>query len=147
MMPRLSILLLMMVMVMATLSTMVAADVAGDMLDAINKFRDKFFLPKLERKEELVRGAQEHSNRMRDANNASHFLRNEPGLFERYGLNGAAVVVSENISTEKTLQKAMDKWEISKGHFRNMVANVKYFGGGLAIGSDGKYYWTQAFSS
>ncbi|KAI9596639.1 hypothetical protein BDF19DRAFT_421665 [Syncephalis fuscata] len=136
-----------MVMAVAILTNFVVADVADDMLNALNALRAKYILPPLQKSDTLVAGAQKHSDEMKNSHVLGHFLNGEPGLMERYQGPEKLRRVAENISAETTLQQAMDKWEISGVHFGHMTSSsFRFFGGGLAVGADGAYYWTQAFA-
>ncbi|RKP25772.1 hypothetical protein SYNPS1DRAFT_28507 [Syncephalis pseudoplumigaleata] len=121
-------------------------NIATMMLNAVNKFRSKFRLPPLQWRQELVDGARKHSELMRNTNTHSHQIAGEAGLFDRYQARGRFKRILENISLRKTIDAAMAGWEASKGHFANMAANVKYFGGYAAKDANGQYYWTQAFA-
>jgi uncharacterized protein YkwD len=123
-----------------------------DAFELINSERDRAGLGALKWSEKIAEVARLHSNNMAEYNFFSH--KGLDGLMvderaERLKM-GSWMAIGENIAFmkgyENPVEVAVEKWLQSPGHKKNLLnPDWTETAIGLAVTTDGKYYFTQVF--
>lgn len=120
--------------------------------ELINQKRSEFGLPPVQWSEDLSRVARLHSQNMADLKFFSHQGIDGKRVNNRADQLGVTKWKSlgENIAYNRgygsPLESAVQSWMNSAGHRKNLLSNRwKKSGVGIAVLSDGTYYFTQVF--
>jgi uncharacterized protein YkwD len=118
-----------------------------DVLKYTNEFRKTHKLEKLEMNADMNSIAQKHSQNMAAGKigfGHDGFARRTEEIKKKLKYTGGfAENVAFGVSTGKD---AVELWESSEGHRKNMLGAYKYVGIGVATGKNGQTYFTQIFA-
>lgn len=122
-----------------------------DVLEIVNKYREKKSLQPLKKHSLLTELAQEHSLKMaKGVRSFSHRGWDERAdlIFEKVEVEFLAENIGYNLGQDEPAETVFDGWKSSSGHKSNML-NEKFdiTGVGVAQSNDGTYYYTQIFAS
>ncbi|PCJ62381.1 MAG: hypothetical protein COA79_04760 [Planctomycetota bacterium] len=115
--------------------------------ELVNQYRINNDLSPLELNEEVSKIAREHSENMAEGNVAW----GHNGYSERAEMVSSIIAweeLGENLARNNFSSpalKALDEWSESHLHEENMVGSFNMAGVGVAISSDGEYFFTQIF--
>lgn len=117
-----------------------------EILELVNKYRQKKKLPPLEYDKSIAKAAEKHSENMADKRvsfgHGGFDDRIDKLLANIKGANAAA----ENVAYgSKTAEDVVDMWLNSKGHKKNIEGNFNMTGIGIARDKSGRLYYTQIF--
>jgi uncharacterized protein YkwD len=109
----------------------------------VNKLRDEYYVPALERSRSLDDLARAHANYMAKTQRLVHVVEDGECLQELLGSD----IVGENIQRgTSVLNMHLSTIQVGSIHMRNLVSRqFKQFGMGTALGDDGKLYMCQVF--
>ena len=124
------------------------AELEQHMVQAVNRYRNSIGLNSLARNETIAEQARIHSRNMAaDKVPLAHDGAAE--RTERIGETIAWETVSENVafSTERDdlVDFVLHRWLDSPGHRKNIEGKFNLTGIGVALSSDGRYFFTQIF--
>jgi uncharacterized protein YkwD len=118
-----------------------------DVLKYTNEFRKLNNLPRLEINQDMNAIAQKHSQDMAAGKvgfGHDGFARRTEDIKKKLKYCGSfAENVAFGVSTGKD---AVELWQHSAGHRKNMLGDFKYIGIGIATGKNGQTYFTQIFA-
>lgn len=126
-----------------------AATAARQVFDLVNAERTRRGLAPMRSDSRLAAAAQRHAEDQAARRQMSHTGSDgaDGGIRIRragYGSSSWA----ENIAYGHTsAASVVDAWMNSAGHRRNILSTMPDTGVGAAVGSDGRWYWTQVFAT
>jgi len=125
------------------------ASLLRDVLERVNAERSARGLGPLTYDERLVLAAQRHSDDQALRGQMSHTGGDGSTLvvrIDRVGYSWSRL--GENVAFGfPDAASVVDAWMSSPGHRANILSANTQFGLGLALGADGRSYWTQVFGS
>lgn len=127
------------------------ADVKDEIIKLTNEVRAENGVAALTKSDLLMQIAQQRADECVDMGEMSHARPDGSyysTIFEEYGLDRFSMQYGEILCWGQTdsVEKAMDAWVNSEGHFASMTASNKTLVGvGIAKGSNG-YYFCQVFT-
>lgn len=121
-------------------------DMEKEILELVNRYRQKKNLPALEYDKAIAKAAEKHSENMADKRvSFGHggFDERIDGLMAKIkGANAAA----ENVAYgSETAEEVVAMWLKSKGHKKNIEGKFNMTGIGIARDKNGRIYYTQIF--
>jgi len=126
-----------------------ASSILSDMLDRVNAERSARGLAPVSYDDQLVLAAQRHSDDQARRGQMTHTGGDGSTLavrVDRVGYSWSRL--GENVAYGfPDAASVMAGWMASDGHRRNILSANTEFGLGLALGADGRPYWTQVFGS
>jgi len=126
-----------------------ASSILSDMLDRVNAERSARGLAPVSYDDQLVLAAQRHSDDQASRGQMTHTGGDGSTLavrVDRVGYSWSRL--GENVAYGfPDAASVMAGWMASDGHRRNILSANTEFGLGLALGADGRPYWTQVFGS
>ncbi|RKP06676.1 hypothetical protein THASP1DRAFT_31513 [Thamnocephalis sphaerospora] len=129
-----------------------SAAVVAIMLKLVNRERAQHGLRALAEDSCLNQAAQLHSDAQGQAATMTHQLPDEPDLITRVSKVSEGkrrwTGWAENVGFgSKNEELIMEKWMESPKHRANILGDHTHFGTAMAMGVDGKPYWTQVFAN
>ncbi len=121
------------------------SDAHGELLDSTNAERARNGLNRLRENERLRAAAQAHACDMAAQDRLSHTSSDGKNISRRLKDGGYQFgAAAENIAKNKrSAPGTVDFWMNSSGHRQNLLmANVREFGGAVAVSATGNLYWT-----
>lgn len=133
----------------AGLPASTVAQFAQEALRQINAARSARWLPALTVDARLVAAAQSHADDQARRGQMSHVGGDGSTVGMRVSSAGYAwKSVAENVAYgPATPLDAMSAWMSSDGHRGNILSANTQVGIGVAVGADGRLYWTQVFAT
>jgi len=126
-----------------------ASSIFSDMLDRVNAERSVRGLAPVSYDDQLILAAQRHSDDQASRGQMTHTGGDGSTLavrVDRVGYSWSRL--GENVAYGfPDAASVMAGWMASDGHRRNILSANTQFGLGLALGADGRPYWTQVFGT
>lgn len=124
-------------------------DVAAGLLGAHNALRAARGRPPLVADARLTAAAMAHARWMATRGEMSHQGRGEPSPWGRITGTGYRFSrAAENVAAgQRDVAGVMAAWENSPGHMANILGPCTEMGAAMAIGADGKPYWSVSLAS
>lgn len=118
-------------------------------IDLVNAERKKENLPPLTANLKLAKAARSHSAQMAKLEKMEHELEGKTAKDRVEAVGYLYKRIGENIAAgQKTPEAVMDAWMNSEHHKENIMRKeFTEIGIGIALGQDGKRYWTQVFGT
>ena len=115
--------------------------------EQINQYRQFQGLPPLRLDSTISEEAKIHSQNMADSKVLSHsgFEGRVEAIAKTISYRSAAENVATNFGYDDPASQAVRGWIDSSGHHTNMVGDFDLTGVGVAVTSEGQYYFTQMF--
>lgn len=124
------------------------ADIKDDIIALTNEVRAEYGVSALSKSDVLMKMAQQRAEESAEMKEIDH---NRPdgtywtSILDEYGFDRFELQYGENLAwrTNLNANEVVSAWEASKGHFDTMTAaNKNYIGIGIALGNDGRYYYS-----
>lgn len=129
------------------------ADVKDEIIKLTNDVRAENGVAALTKSDLLMKIAQQRAEESAQMQKTDHGRPDGSSMytiFAEYGLDFTAMQFGENLATSTDLDASLvvDALEASEGHFKTMIASNKtLIGVGVALGEDGRFYFSQIFTN
>ncbi|KAI9291992.1 hypothetical protein K502DRAFT_320458 [Neoconidiobolus thromboides FSU 785] len=117
---------------------------SAEMLCLVNKIRSEVSKKPLKLDSRLMKSSQKHSEDQAEHKKMSHDGTKVKFFFDRIKNEGfRAYTGAENVAwNQKNVEKVVQAWKKSEGHYKNIIGEFECFGWG-----EKDLYWTQNFAA